>query len=222
MGKDYTAEADRLHEFIEKYKRTDGKTLLDVACGTGTHAGLLGEYYKVEGMDLNINMLKVARKKHPELRFTRGDMREFDLGRQFDIVTCLFSAIGYTRTRTELQKAIKSMSCHLLPKGVLLVEPWFTPEQWHVGRVSTIVVDKPEIKIVRMSYSGKKGKISLLKFHYLVGSAKGIQQIVEHHEFGLFSDAEYTEAFTRAGLQVIHDPEGVDGRGLYIGTYPSR
>lgn len=218
MGKDYAAETDKLRAFIEKYKRIDGNTLLDVACGTGTHAGLLSQYYNVEGMDLNANMLKVARQKHPELRFTRGDMSDFDLGRQFDIVTCLFSAIGYMRTKTELNKAIRSMSRHLLPGGVVLVEPWFTPEQWTVGRVSTILVDKPDVKIVRMSHSRKKGTISLLDFHYLVGNAKGIKQIIEHHEFGLFSHAEYMNAFSRAGLDVIHDPEGVDGRGLYIGT----
>ncbi|HEX6034061.1 MAG TPA: class I SAM-dependent methyltransferase [Anaerolineales bacterium] len=217
MGKDYVAEADKLHQFIQKYKRTEGNMLLDVACGTGTHAGLLSKHYNVEGMDFNANMLKVARKKHPDLRFSRGDMREFDLGREFDIITCLFSAIGYMRTKTELQKAIQSMSRHLLPSGVLLVEPWFTPEQWNVGRVSTILVDKPDIKIVRMSHGGMKGKISLLDFHYLVGTSKGIKQIVEHHEFGLFSHAEYMKAFTRANLTVVHEPEGVDGRGLYIG-----
>jgi ubiquinone/menaquinone biosynthesis C-methylase UbiE len=220
MGKDYAVEADKLHGFIQKYQRTDGNRLLDVACGTGSHAGLLSESYSVEGMDLNANMLKVARKKHPALRFTRGDMRDFDLGRQFDIVICLFSAIGYMRTKTELRNAIMSMSRHLLPGGVLLVEPWFTPEQWSVGRVSTILVEKPDIKIVRMSHSGMKGKISLLDFHYLVGTPKGIKQIVEHHEFGLFTHAEYLDAFRKAGVDVIHDPEGVDGRGLYIGTKP--
>ena len=220
MGKDYAVEASKLHELIQKHKRSAGNTLLDVACGTGTHAGLLNEYYTVEGTDLNANMLKVARQKHPGLRFTRGDMTDLDLARQFDIVTCLFSAIGYMKTKNELQKAIRSMSRHLLSGGVLFVEPWFTPEQWNVGRVSTILVEKPDIKIVRMSRGGIKGKISLLDFHYLVGTSKGIKQIVEHHEFGLFTHAEYMNSFKRAGLDVTHDPEGVDGRGLYIGTKP--
>jgi ubiquinone/menaquinone biosynthesis C-methylase UbiE len=222
MGKDYVAEANKLHEFIQKYKHTNGNALLDVACGTGTHAGLLSKYYKVEGTDLNAAMLKVARKKHPDIRFTRADMRNIDLSRQFDIVTCLFSAIGYMKTKVELQKAVKSMSRHLLPGGVLLIEPWFTPEQWNVGRVSTINVDKPDTKIVRMSHSGKKGKVSLLGFHYLIGMSKGIKHIVEHHEFGLFSHKEYMDAFTKAGLDVTHDPEGVDGRGLHIGLKPMK
>jgi ubiquinone/menaquinone biosynthesis C-methylase UbiE len=217
MGKDYIAEATRIHELIQRYKRSDGNTLLDVACGTGTHAGLLSERYKVEGTDLNASMLKVARKKHPAIRFTRSDMSSFDLGRQFDVVTCLFSAIGYMKTKTELQNAIESMGRHLLSGGILLVEPWFTPEQWNAGRVSTILVDKPDIKIVRMTRGGIRGNLSLLDFQYLVGTSKGIKHIVEHHEFGLFSDAEYMDAFTQAGLPVIHDPEGVDGRGLYIG-----
>ena len=217
MGKDYVSEATKIHELIQKYKRTYGNTLLDVACGTGTHAGLLSQHYRVEGTDLNASMLKVARQKHSGVRFTRSDMRSFDLGRQFDVVTCLFSAIGYMKTRSELHKAIQSMRRHLLPGGVLLVEPWFTPEQWIRGRVSTILVDKPDIKIVRMTRGGVKGKISVLDFHYLIGTAKKIQHIVEHHEFGLFSQDDYRNAFTRAGLTVTHDPEGVDGRGLYIG-----
>jgi ubiquinone/menaquinone biosynthesis C-methylase UbiE len=220
MGKDYLEESNKLHELIQRYQRTDGNTLLDVACGTGTHAGLLSKHYKVEGMDLNADMLKVARKKHPDIRFTRADMRNFLLGRQFNILTCLFSAIGYMKTKAELQKAVKSMSRHLLPGGVLLVEPWFTPEQWNVGHVSTIQVDKADLKIFRMSHSGQRGKVSLLDFEYLIGTSKGIKHIVEHHEFGLFSHEEYMAAFIKAGLDIIHDSEGVDGRGLYIGLKP--
>jgi len=221
MGKDYAAETEKLHVFIEKYKSTEGTTLLDVACGTGTHAGFLCKYYKVEGIDLNSNMLKVARKKYPDIRFTQDDLRNFDFDRQFNVVTCLFSAIGYMTTKADLIKAIKNMSRHLLPGGVLLVEPWFTPEQWKPGHISTIEVAKPEMRIVRMSHSGKKGKLSLLEFEYLIGTSKGIQHIKEHHEFGLFTHEEYMAVFKKAGLNVIHEPEGVDGRGLYIGTKPS-
>ncbi|HEX5839590.1 MAG TPA: class I SAM-dependent methyltransferase [Anaerolineales bacterium] len=217
MGKDYAAEADRIHELIQKYKQSNGNTLLDVACGTGTHMGLLCDRYDVTGVDINIDMLRVARKKLPGLRFLQGDMRTLHLNHQFDAVTCLFSAIGYMRTKADLQKAVKSMSRHILLGGVVLVEPWFTPEQWNVGRVSTIYVDKPHIKIVRMSHSAKKGKISLLEFEYLIGTARGIEHMAEHHEFGLFTHDEYIHAFTRAGLTVTHHAEGVDGRGLYIG-----
>jgi len=219
-GKDYAAEAAKIHEFIQKYQQTPDNSLLDVACGTGWHISFLRERYSVEGTDINAGMLKVARQKYPGIRFTQGDMRSFDLRRQFDVVTCLFSAIGYMKTKADLQTALQNMGRHLLPGGVLLVEPWFTPEEWHTGYVSTVHVDKPDVKIVRMSHSGKRGKLSLINFQYLIGTSKGIEHIDEQHELGLFTHQEYMTAFTKASLNVIHDPEGIFGRGLYIGTKP--
>lgn len=217
IDKDYAAEVDKAHTFIQEHRQTKGRSLLDVACGTGHHASLLSKHYQVEGLDLDAQMLTVAKKKHPEIRFHQGDMLDFDLKRQFDAVTCLFSSIGYVKTKSRLRKAIRNMSRHLLPGGVLLVEPWFTPEQWHPGRASMTQVDKPDVKIVRMSYSRRRGNVSSLEFQYLIGSSKGIDHSVEIHELGLFTHDEYLAAFKAAGLNVTHDPEGLDDRGLYIG-----
>lgn len=218
IGKDYAAEARKLHTMIQKHKQSKGQTLLDVACGTGSHANKLGKYHQVEGLDLDAEMLNMARKKYPDIRFHQGDMTDFDLGRQFDVVVCLFSSIGYVRTKPRLQRAIRNMARHLLPGGVLLVEPWFTPEQWNPGRVSMTQVERPDVKIVRMSYSGQKRKISTVEFQYLIGTSRGIEYEAEIHELGLFAHQEYLEAFKAAGLKVTHDPQGVDGRGLYIGV----
>jgi len=220
MGKDYVGEANKIHKFIQKHKRTQGNTLLDVACGTGAHVNPLSKHYKVEGMDLDTGMLKVARRKCPGVRFHHGDMTDFDLGRQFDIITCLFSSIGYVKTKANLRKTIQTMGKHLLPGGVLLIEPWFTPEQWKPGRVFTLRVDKPELRIVRMSHSGQRGKVSLLEFQYLIGMPQGIEHSVEHHELGLFTHEEYLDAFHSASLKITHDKKGLDGRGLYIGKKP--
>jgi ubiquinone/menaquinone biosynthesis C-methylase UbiE len=221
MGKDYPAEAQRVHELIEKYKKTKGKDLLDVACGTGLHTGLLAKYYQVEGLDLSIEMLAVARGKYPQLTFHAGDMRTFDLGRQFDAVTCLFSSIGYMHTAADLEQALCRMAGHLKPGGVLLVEPWFAPEEWHPGKVYATFVDQPDLKIARMSHSGWKGKLSAFTFHFMVGSSSGVRTFAEEHVMALFTRAEYLEAFAKTGLETVHDPEGIYGRGLYIGVKPA-
>jgi len=220
IGKNYSGEAKKAHKLIQNYKKTKGESLLDVACGTGIHAGHLSKYYKVEGLDLDAKMLTVARKKYPKIRFHHGDMANFKLGHQFDAVVCLFSSIGYVKTKSKLRKAIETMSGHLLPGGVLLVEPWFTPEQWNPGRAFALQVNKPDLKIVRMSYSGQRGKISFIEFQYLIGTPKGIEHSAEIHELGLFTHKEYLDAFKAAGLRVIHDSKGLDGRGLYIGIKP--
>ena len=220
VDKDYETEANKAHKFIQRNKQTKGSSLLDVACGTGFHASLLSKYYQVEGLDLDPQMLKVAKKKHPEIRFHQGDMTDFNLERQFDGIVCLFSSIGYVKTKSRLQKAIRNMGKHLLAGGVLLIEPWFTAKQWQSGRAFMTQINKPDLKIVRMSYSGRKGKISTIEFQYLIGTSKGIEHSAEIHELGLFTHHEYMDAFKAATLDVTHDPEGLDGRGLYIGTKP--
>ena len=42
-----------------------------------------------------------------------GDMRTFNLGRQFDVVTCLFRSIGYMQTPIDLLHALVNMAGHL-------------------------------------------------------------------------------------------------------------
>ena len=217
MGKDYIAEAQKMHQFIQQYKRSPGDTLLEVACGTGLHASVLHKFYRVEGLDLDPEMLAVAKQDHPDIPFHQADMAEFVLGKGFDAITCLFSSIGYVKSKKRLEGAIQNMANHLLPGGVLAVEPWFTPDQWTVGRVGALFVDQPDLKVCRMSLGETKESLSVLVFHYMVGTPQGVEYFTEKHELGLFTSEEYFNAFHQAGLETIHDPEGVDGRGLFIG-----
>lgn len=215
--KDYKKEVEIAHHIIQQKKRSPGNTLLEVACGTGLHASIFQKYYQVEGLDLDAEMLAVASQNYPHIPFHQADMAEFDLGKQFDVITCLFSSIGYVKTKTRLQQAIRTMADHLLPGGVLLVEPWFSPEQWKPGRVSALFVDQPDIKVSRMNIGEVDGNLSFFVFHYLVATSEGVEYFTERHELGLFTPEEYLEAFYKAGLEGSHDPEGLDGRGLYIG-----
>ena len=218
IGKDYSVETKKLQKFIQKHKKSGGYKLLDVACGTGTHANLLNQHYHVEGIDLDSKMLFIARKKYPGFKFHNGDMLDFNLNRNFDVITCLFSSIGYVRTKSNLAKAIRNMAGHLLPGGVLLVEPWFSSEQWNVGHIHMTVVNRDDLKIARMSRSSRRGNISMIEFQYLIGTSKKIEYTTETHKLGLFSDKDYLDAFETAGLKTTHDAKGLDGRGLYIGT----
>src|SRR4030095_7263880 len=95
--KDYAAAAEQLHALIQE-TCPGASTLLDVACGTGKHLEYLRAYYRVEGLDLNAQLLEVARKRCPGVLFHQGNMVDFNLDRSFDVVTCLFSSIGYVKT----------------------------------------------------------------------------------------------------------------------------
>jgi SAM-dependent methyltransferase len=211
--KDYAAEVERLRALIG-----ERRTLLDVACGTGKHLELLREHYDVAGLDLDPGLLAIARERLPGVELHEADMTDFDLGRRFDVVTCLFSSIGYVVTVERLHEAIAAMARHLEPGGLLVVEPWLMPDAWRDGTVSMLVVDEPERKLVRMSRSLRRDRVSVVEFHYLIATAEAGEHFVERHELGLFNDEEYRAAFAAAGLGVDHDPEGLMGRGLYVGA----
>lgn len=64
--------------------------------------------------------------------------------------------------------------------------------------------------------------ISRLQFEFLVGRRDGLKHFSETHELGLFTRSQMQQAFGEAGLAVEYDPEGLTGRGLYIGQAPAR
>ena len=218
QGKDYAAETQKICALIEQHKQSNSKSLLDVACGTGNHLAYLQQDFNVEGLDNSQEMLDVVRNKFPHLRFYLADMIDFKIDHSFDVITCLFSAIGYVQTLPRLNQAVRTIAKHLCPGGVTIVEPWFGPGDLDVGKVHATFVDEPELKIARMNINRVEGTMSYLDFHYMVAMPGGIECFTETHAIGLFSHAEYMQAFEDAGLQVIHDKEGLDGRGLYIGA----
>ncbi len=215
--KDYGKEATRIDALIRE-RRPKARKLLDVACGTGLHLQHLREGYEVEGLDLDPKLLKLARERLGEVPLHEGDMRDFDLGRRFDAITCLFSSIGYAKTEPELRHALATMARHLEPGGVLLVEPWLTPEAYRTPHLGSVFVEEDELAIARMNIAEYGDGTSVMVFHHLVGTPQGIEHFEERHELGLFTHEQYLAAFRAAGLAVEHDEEGLMGRGLYLAT----
>jgi ubiquinone/menaquinone biosynthesis C-methylase UbiE len=215
--KDYAAEAAWMAALLKRYQRSAGRDLLDVASGTGEHLVHLRQHYHVQGLDLDEGMLAVARAKLPGVPFYLGDMLDFELGRSFDAVACLFSAIGYVRTVDRLAQAVATMARHVRPGGVLAIEPWFSPSQWQPGGIHALLVDQPELKVARMNRSEPAvDGLSVLEFHYLVGDDSGVRHLTERHELGLFEQEEYRTAFEQTGLTPHFDPDGPSGRGLFF------
>jgi ubiquinone/menaquinone biosynthesis C-methylase UbiE len=217
QGKDYAAEATRLHSIVEKYGKSGG-AWLDVACGTGRHIEHLRAWYKCEGLDVDRGMLNIAQERCPDVQFHCQDMIGFHLDTKFEAVTCLFSAIGYVPTAARLDQTVATMARHLKPGGVVIVEPWFRPHQWRDGYLDAKFADEPDLKVARMSVSRRDSNVSILNFNYMVAGNDGVRTFAEPHRLMLFTDDEYRRAFERAKLDVEYDEVGLTGRGLFIGT----
>jgi ubiquinone/menaquinone biosynthesis C-methylase UbiE len=214
--KDYARECERLRSLIREFVQ-GARTVLDVACGTGEHAKFLKSNYMVDGIDINEDYLRAARRKNPAGNYICAEMTEFTLGRTYDVVTCLFSAIGYVKTVARLEQAIARMARHVSPGGVLLVEPWFAPDEWQSGTQFIHAGQIGNDKVCRMSLSLREDNRSVILLHYLRATSNGIKHYRERLELGMFTRDEMRHAFETAHMEVRHDPKGLMGRGLYIG-----
>lgn len=217
-AKDYGEEGDTLAELIRS-RVPEAQRVLDVACGTGQHARVLADRgFDVDGVDIEAAFVEIASKKVPGGSFELGDMTDFALGREYDAVVCLFSAIGYARDEGPLNQAVACMARHVRPGGVVVVEPWFQPGQLTPGYIHTETAASDDgVHAVRMSQTLIEGPVTRLEFEYLIGTPEGIERLSEVHELGIFTREQMEGAFTAAGL----DAELLEGslrkRGLYVG-----
>jgi SAM-dependent methyltransferase len=218
--KDYEAESTALAEVIRE-RHPDARSLLDVACGTGRHLQLLrATFPDVAGLDLEPDLLRIARERLPDVPLIETDMRSFDLGRRFDAVTCLFSSVGYLADAHELEAAIGRMAAHLEPGGVLVVDGWVKPGAWMPGvNVHALAESRPDLAAARVTRTWRVDDRSHLDMRYLIATPEGFEEEREEHVLTLFSDQEYRDAFRAAGLEpeIVDSPMGSD-RDRYVGV----
>lgn len=219
--KDYKAESVKIRALIKQFKTSRGKEMLDVACGTGNHIQYLKKYFHITGVDLDKDMLAIARKKFPDIKLIRGDMRTFKINAKFDIIICLFSAIGHLKTYSNLEKTIRTFSSHLKPGGVMIVEPFVSEEQFLEGLLHADYVKEPDLKITRMCISRRRGSIGIFDFHFLVGSNGRIKYFVDRQYLGMFNEKKVFSIMKNKGLKGKFLKNGLmKNRGLYIGIKP--
>ena len=224
--KEYGTEARELLELATRLIGHHPRSLLDVGCGTGQHlAAFHRQIADVAGVDQSAPMLREARKRlGPGVSLTQGDMRRFALGRTFDVIVCLFSAIGYLSRRADRDRALRNFRRHLAPGGIALVEGWVIRSKWRPNGLHLLVYDGSDAKIARLTESSRRGRRSLLTMHYLIGQPKrGIRYVVEQHRNVLLEPRELLGSFRRAGLRArVRRGGRFRDRGLYIGVRPTR
>ena len=174
--KDYHRESEVVRQLIGRYKQSRGRALLDVGCGTGKHLEALAGNFDCVGVDSSGDMLGLAMQNVAGVEFVRGDMETFDLGREFDVVLCLFSAVGHVETCPRLAKTLHNFARHLRPGGVAIIEPWLTRSTFEDDHIHVLTQGTDDLEVVRVSHATMERGRSVLDMRIVVAErGKGMK-----------------------------------------------
>ena len=118
---DRAEHAAYLRELIEK-RHPSARTVLELACGTGSILKQLQPHYEVTGFDLSEPMLAVAAEKVPGVRLIHGDMTQFNLRERFDVVLCVYDSINHLLYFTQWEKVFDRAREHLNDRGIFIFD----------------------------------------------------------------------------------------------------
>jgi len=221
-GKDYQGEVRLLEKIARRLGAPARCSWLDVACGTGRHLEFLRRKHSAVGVDGSPRMLRLARRRLPGLRLVQGDMRHFRLRQQFDVVSCLFSAIGHLPSKADVRETFVNLARHLNPGGVALVEPWIAPAVYRAGFLQVRCYDSPAVTVARFASSGRRGNRSIVRFDFYIGKPGREVQHRQVTDVGLLlSPTELLQMMRSAGLRARFLARGLTPRrGLLVGIKP--
>lgn len=113
--------AERIAEWIVHY-HPRAASLLELGCGTGSILARLDSVPHVTGLDRSPEMLAVARKKVPGATLVEADMAEFELGRRFDVVACVFDTLNHLVSFDAWRTMFRTVHRHLEDDGLFLFD----------------------------------------------------------------------------------------------------
>ena len=125
---DYPALCDFLETQFRRAK-CPVRTVLDLACGTGSLTWLLAARgYETIGVDLSEEMLAQAREKGgadfsgiPPL-FLHQSMDKLDLYGTIDACVCCLDSVNYVTSPSRLKRAFQRVHLFLMPGGVFIFD----------------------------------------------------------------------------------------------------
>lgn len=197
---DHKMESEFIKWVVDKHKVSAGNNLLDVACGTGRHASYLKNYYEIMGVDINPDMLKIAREKVPDAEFIEGDMKNLYLKRKFDVVICMFSAMNYNTTLEELNVTFKNFYDHLKSGGTLIFDLGINQENWIEGLVSVDTVVDEGFKLARICQSHLDDGIFNADFVFLIKENGKLDFDIDQHKLGVFRIEDVVDLMNKTGF----------------------
>lgn len=216
QDKNYAGEAQFVTRLIERclVKPAEQMEILDLACGTGRHAQELARMgCRVEGSDLSADMVAVARDRAKSLglpiRFYNESFQSCDrIGRQYDAVIAMFSAIDYLTDYRDIARSLGNVRGLLQEGGVFVFDFWNgNAVLKNHSPVRVRRVEKGEHTVIRISNTSLDtvSQIASINFDFMLLRAGSIvREFSEVHPIRYFFPQEMMDLLAANGFEVVH------------------
>jgi SAM-dependent methyltransferase len=199
-----------LRELLEAHP-VAGRRALDLACGTGTLAGLLADDgWDVVGLDRSAAMLAIARARADapgRLAFVQGDMRELNAkcemqNSAFDLVTCTYDSLNYLLTEQDLARCFAGVARALRPGGLFVADMntrYFLEHDW----AACEVLEQPGfVQIAQSSFDADTACSTMVLSGFAGDDERGYRRFDETHVERAYAPEAVARLLEEAGLSV--------------------
>lgn len=230
--KDYLGEISYLFELFSKYGNSNVASLLELGCGTGIHAALIGaRNINVCGVDMSADMLERAINRAQEfdfmpgqLSFFKGDVRTFRAEKYFDVVASLFHVTSYQVEEEDLLAMLETASAHLNYGGLFIFDFWYGPavlSQSPSVRLKKLNNDQIEVsRIAQPTLYENKNIVEVNYDVYIKDVVSGeIQVINETHVMRYLFLPEIEDLLGLKGFEMVRAEEWMTSQQPSVDTW---
>lgn len=213
--KSYKSECDLIQAAIARYSDQQPRTLLDVGCGTGSHAiDLATRGYALTGVDLSPAMIELAQSKSVQLPNDQkpvwlcGDAKTFEAGVTFDAAIMMFAVIGYLTTNEDVIAALRNIRRHLNAGALFVSDFWYGPSVLTDRPTDRLrVIKTPTGQVIRATNTDLDivNHTADVSFRlWSIENEKVVSETTELHRLRYFFPQEYALMLSQAGFEMLN------------------
>lgn len=202
--KNYTKEVFFINKIVKKYNPR-AKSILDVGCGSGTHLNLLKDNFEtLFGVDINSEIIKVAKKKSAKISYQQGSMAGFKINQKFDVLLCLYSVFNYNQTKVDSLNTLRNFKKHLNSNGVAIIALYQPTNTDKKISLHTGIKNDTQVAKINQFFTDPKTKTEHSNFLVLIKDKGKINFFVENnHEYRIYTTSEFSELLSKVGFKLL-------------------
>jgi SAM-dependent methyltransferase len=203
VANDYKKEVDFYDKIL---KKNSCKSILEVGCGCG-HRGkyFIDKGYSYMGSDISPEMLKIAKRKYPKIKFIVDDIRKLKIYGKFDAILFLGKGSVYLTKDKDVISALESLKKHA--KKLIITDAFdarqILPKFKENISWSKKIGDKMMTRESRNRILTKNPLVWNRKLTYIVKEGKKIRRYNDAAVLRAFTTEEFTRFSSNAGFRSI-------------------